>query len=207
MLPTDGTWRGLIPQRAGDFAYSNKLPWGGTFSFNDGPLIVRGKRLDGPAPKFTEIEPISGERALMGGISIPVFGCWEITGRYRNQELSFIVWVTPISGEKASPSQPPLPAAAPRRVRVNSEVEAESLVYLVTPELPHEAQVANVSGTVVLYGVIGIDGRPHGLRYVSGPPFLAQAAIDTVTWWQYRVNEENVEVETTIPVVFPASTN
>jgi len=113
--------------------------------------------------------------------------------------------VTPISGQKPSSPQPLLPATAPRRVRVNSEVEAESLVYLVTPELPHEAQVANVSGTVVLHGVIGIDGRLHDLRYVSGPPLLAQAAIDTVTWWQYRVNGENVEVETTIPVVFPAA--
>jgi hypothetical protein len=119
MLPTDGTWRGLIPQRAGDFAYSNKLPCGGIFSLNDGPLRVTGKRLDGLAPKFTEIEPISGERGLMGGISIPVFGCWKITGQYRNQELSFIVWVTPISGQKASSPQPLLPATAPLRVRVN----------------------------------------------------------------------------------------
>jgi len=182
MLPMDGTWRGLIPQRAGDFAYSNKLPWDGIFSFNDGPLKVTGKRLDGPALKFTEIEPISGERALVGGISIPVFGCWEITGQYRNQELSFIVWVTPISGQKPSSPQPLLPATAPRRVRVNSEVEVESPVYLVTPELPHEAQVANVSGTVVLHGVMGIDGRLHDLRSVSGPPLLAQAAIGTVTW-------------------------
>jgi hypothetical protein len=207
MLPIDGTWRGLIPQKPGDFAYSNKLPWGGTFSYKDGPLTVTGKRLDGPAPKFTEIEPISWEHEFMGGINIPVFGCWEITGQYRNQELSFVVWVTPISEQIASSRQQLAAEAAPRKIHVESEVEAESLVYRVTPELPHEAQVANVSGTVVLHAVIGIDGRPHDLRYVSGPSLLAQAAIDTVTWWQYRVNGDNLEVDTTISVVFPTRDN
>ena len=207
MLPTDGTWRGSIPQKPSDFAYSNKLPWGGTFSYNDGPLTVTGKRLDGPAPKFTEIEPISWEHEFMGGISIPVFGCWEITGQYRDQELSFVVWVTPISKQIASSPQPLAPEPALRKIHVDSEVAAESLVYRVTPELPHEAQVANVSGTVVLHAVIGIDGRPHDLRYVSGPSLLAQAAIDAVTWWQYRVDGDNVEVDTTIPIVFPTSDN
>jgi hypothetical protein len=67
--------------------------------------------------------------------------------------------------------------------------------------------VANFSGTVVLHAVIGIDGRPHDLQYVSGPTFPAQAAINTVTWWQYRVNNENVGVDTTIPVVFQDSNN
>ena len=76
-------------------------------------------------------------------------------------------------------------------------------MHRVTPETPHEAKVANISGTVVLDAVIGIDGRPYNLRYVSGPSILAQAAIDAVTFWQYRINEEDVEVDTTIPIVFP----
>ena len=32
VLPIDGTWRGFLPIKAGDYAYSNELPWGGTFS-------------------------------------------------------------------------------------------------------------------------------------------------------------------------------
>ena len=203
VLPIDGTWRGFRPTKAGDYAYSNKLPWGGTFSYRDGPLIVTGRRLDGPGPSFTEIEPISWERAFMGGINIPVFGCWEVAGKYNDHELRFVVWVTPIQAQNAQVSQDFLPPSKPRRVHLDSAVEEQSLVYRVTPETPHEAQVVNISGIVVLNAVIGIDGRPHDLRYVSGPPFLAQAAISTVTWWQYRVNGENQEVETTIPVVFP----
>jgi hypothetical protein len=104
LLPTDGTWRGTLPRKPGDFAYSNKLPWSGTFSYRDGPLTVTGKRLDGPAPSFTEIEEISGEHWFMGGIDIPVFGCWEITGHYKDGELSFVVWVTAVLEPESSSS-------------------------------------------------------------------------------------------------------
>ena len=43
VLPIDGTWRGTLSTKPGDYAYSNKLPWGGTFSYKDGPLMVTGK--------------------------------------------------------------------------------------------------------------------------------------------------------------------
>lgn len=206
VLPPDGTWRGLVPTKHGGYAYSNKLPWGGTFSYKDGPLVVTGRRLDGPAPSFTEIEPISGKGQFMGGISIPVFGCWEVTGQLKDHELRFVVWVTPVQQQSSQVSQDDLgPTSTPQRIGRDSETEAQSLVYRVTPEAPHEAKVANISGTVVLDAVIGIDGRPHNLRYVSGPTLLAKAAIDAVTWWQYRVDDENTEVDTTIAVVFPPS--
>jgi hypothetical protein len=31
----------------------------------------------------------------MTGINFPTVGCWEITGRYESDELTFIVWVAP----------------------------------------------------------------------------------------------------------------
>jgi hypothetical protein len=209
VLPMNGIWRGLTPKAFGEYAYSNKLPWGGAFSYKDknGPLMVTGRRLDGPAPSFTEMEPISGVHEMIGGINIPVFGCWEIIGRYNDEELSFTVWVAPLM-EPSDPetSQEPVEALPPpRRIQVDAETEATQLVYQVNPELPHEAQVADISGTVILEAVVGIDGRPRNLRYLSGPPLLAQAAIDAVTWWQYGVDEENTETLTTIPVVFPST--
>jgi hypothetical protein len=27
------------------------------------------------------------------GINFPTIGCWEITGRYENDALTFVVWV------------------------------------------------------------------------------------------------------------------
>ena len=225
LLPTNGIWRGSIPSKPGDFAYDNKLPWFRIpFSGRDGLLTITGKRLDGPAPSFTEIYESSAfpdGAMIMGGVSIPMFGCWEITGHYKDQKLSFTVWVTPLperklpSGESspAVSQKPSAPATAPRRVHVDSEAQEKSLVYSVTPEIPHEAQVANVSGTVVLHAVVNRDGRPGELKYVSGPPLLMQAAIEAATWRQYRVafaddkTDESVEVDTTIDVVFPPPHN
>jgi hypothetical protein len=225
LLPTDGIWRGPLPRKPGDFAYENKLPWfrlHPAFSEKDGPLTITGERLDGPAPYFTETyEGGSGllrdddNAMIMGGIEIPVFGCWKITGHYKDQELSFIVWVTPLrerelSSGESSPTisqGPTAPYTEPGRIHVDSEVQARSLFYRVAPQIPHEAQVANVSGTVVLHAVITGDGRARELQYVSGPPLLAQAAIDAVTWWRYWVTGEPVEVDTTIQVVFPPVNN
>jgi hypothetical protein len=94
VLPIDGTWRGSSPSIPGDlahFAYSNKLPWfrfHPAFSEKDGPLTITGKRLDGPASSFTEefyanAFPRDDDNAMiMGGVDIPSFGCWQITGHY-----------------------------------------------------------------------------------------------------------------------------
>ncbi|PYV95409.1 MAG: hypothetical protein DMG89_21555 [Acidobacteria bacterium] len=225
VLPLEGIWRGPIPREPGDFAYSNKLPWfrvHPAFSPNDGPLTIIGKRLDGAAPSFIETYeggaglPLDDDNAmLMGGIQIPVFGCWKITGHYKDQELSFIVWVVPLTEQKSRLGgstaevlpEPSISLPEPRRIHVDGAVQARSLVYRVVPELPHEAQVVKVSGNVVLHAVINRDGRVRHAQYLSGPPLLAQTAINAASWWQYVVTEENVEIDTTIEVAFPAVNN
>ncbi|MGD1024651.1 MAG: hypothetical protein ABR880_17830 [Candidatus Sulfotelmatobacter sp.] len=209
MLPLDGTWRAWQASQPGDFAYSNKLPWFRMhpgFSGKDGSLTVTGKRLDGPAPVFTETEETYGGTMIMGGIAFPVFGCWQVTGHDKDQELIFAVWVAPPAKQKqpvdvslpAAISEPPKPA--PRLIYVDAATQAKSLVYKVTPEIPPGVDVA---GTVLLHAVIGTDGRPRDLQYVSGPLQLLEAAIKAVTWWQYRVTGEAEEVDTMIEVAFP----
>jgi hypothetical protein len=32
---------------------------------------------------------------MLTGVEVPAAGCWEITGRYDQTELSFVVWVAP----------------------------------------------------------------------------------------------------------------
>jgi TonB family protein len=144
---------------------------------------------------------------MVCGIDIPAFGCWEITGHYMDQDLTFVVWVMPFV-EPESPSgvlsaQEPSPAYRNiRKIHVDPDVQKKSLVYEVTPQVPHEAQVIGVSGSVVLHAVIGEDGRVHEVQYRSGSPLLAQAAIDAVQWWQYMFTDEGVEVDTEIEVTF-----
>lgn len=223
-LPADGTWRGLVPSKPHEFAYDDKLPWfraHAGFSEKDGPLTVTGKRLDGPGPSFIEtFDSIAfhgdgGIAMIMGGISVPVFGCWEVIGHYLDEELTFTVWVTslPKQGQSSRASSPPTARkTVAHRIHVDAETQAASLVYSVIPKLPASAKTANVSGTVALHAIIGTNGRVNELSYISGPQLLVQAAMEAARWWQYRIaltsrdpsEAEEVEVDTTITVVFPA---
>lgn len=213
ILPIDGTWRGApVPPPDYAYAYSMKIPWfriHPAFSPKD-PLTITGKRLDGPAPSFSEVFwgnafPREEDNAMiMGGISIPTYGCWQITTQYRNQELTYTAWVVrgPQEGGSSAIPSTAQPSAS-RQIRVDGATEAKLLVYRTVPEIPPAAKAAGISGTVVLRAIIsGVDGRPRDLQYVSGPRVLASAAINSVKWWQYRIERINTDIETTIDVVF-----
>jgi hypothetical protein len=221
VLPVDGTWRGPYPGYSRDFVYDEKLQWFRTRAASSPksvPLIIKGKRLDGPAPSFIETNEAFDYNpgGIVGSISIPAYGCWEITGHYDDQEVRFTVWVTSLTAQETSshasspeilPEQPSLTAVVPR-IHVDGETTARSLVYKVLPETPRAARETNTYGTVVLHAVIGTDGMAHDLSYVSGPQPLLQAAMETVRWYKYRlpiVDEEPYiaeEVETTVAVLF-----
>jgi periplasmic protein TonB len=96
-------------------------------------------------------------------------------------------------------------AAAPRAVRVSSGVAEGLLIRQVRPQYPAPARAARIQGAVMLQATIGKDGAIQDLRLLSGHPLLAQAAIEAVRQWRYRpyrLNDEAVEVDTTIRVNF-----
>jgi hypothetical protein len=72
-------------------------------------LKVTGRRLDGDAPPLLTLrstnafvdQPIA---AMLSGVYVPTPGCWEITGEYKGQKLSFVVWVQPVRQVKPVPS-------------------------------------------------------------------------------------------------------
>jgi hypothetical protein len=110
MLPNNGIWhvlpidsKGRIAHAARDIAeYSQKLAWYREgYDWHSDPqrdrpmLKVTGERQDAPAPPLeahanavTDSPPY-----IMVGIGIPTVGCWKITGRFEDTELSFLVWV------------------------------------------------------------------------------------------------------------------
>jgi hypothetical protein len=104
LLPRDGTWNGLPHYRPTDTAFRNKLFWWreGYDVHNYQPnLKVTGKRLDSPAPPLATDEHANGSWTndrdlpfIVSGINIPTLGCWKITGRLEDGELSFVIWVT-----------------------------------------------------------------------------------------------------------------
>jgi len=79
-------------------------------------LTITGRRIDGPAPPLmvmprsrpngapaqatNVILDDSGRGAMLTGIYVPTPGCWEITGDYEGDKLSFVVWVVPIEPSK-----------------------------------------------------------------------------------------------------------
>lgn len=94
---------------------------------------------------------------------------------------------------------------APSSVRLPSRIVEGYLVYKNIPQYPVIPKNMGIEGTVVLEATISKVGSIENLRVVSGPPMLRQAAIDAVKTWRYRpylLNQQPVEVETTVSVIF-----
>jgi protein TonB len=100
---------------------------------------------------------------------------------------------------------PKVKAAVPKKVNISAGVAVGMLLQKTQPVYPPIAKAARVSGTVVLQATISRTGSIENLRVVSGPAMLQQAALDAVKSWRYRpylLNNEPVEVETTVNVIF-----
>ena len=97
MLPPDGRWDQL--------ALGEKVFWWSA-NYNvdqeEMPdLTITARRLDGPAPDYLTNEatnashPSFGRTAMLVGVTLGGPGCWEVSGTYRGQTLTFVVWVQP----------------------------------------------------------------------------------------------------------------
>ncbi|SRR5216684_3919054 len=101
-LPVNGTWRGLPHFTPSDPTFRQKLAFGREgYDWHTEPqprLKVTGKRLDSPAPPLLSDRANNGwikpeQTFMVTGINFPTLGCWEITARYQDDELTFVVWV------------------------------------------------------------------------------------------------------------------
>ena len=100
---------------------------------------------------------------------------------------------------------PKVKAAPPKKVNISAGVAVGMLIQKTHTVYPPIAKAARVSGTVILQATISKQGTIQGLKVVSGPAMLQQAALDAVRTWRYRpylLNNEPVEVDTTINVIF-----
>jgi uncharacterized protein YceK len=100
-LQTNGVWTGLPHNPEG---YSQKIPWWREgYIWNEEPepaLVVTGERLDAKVPPLNASKANGAYAddmgsAMMMGVDFPTLGCWKITGKYKDAELSFVVWVAP----------------------------------------------------------------------------------------------------------------
>jgi len=97
-------------------------------------------------------------------------------------------------------TKPPRP-----QTLVVSHLDEGMLIRRVQPVYPHVALITRTQGKVVLSALISTHGEIEGLRVISGPPLLAQSAIDAVRQWRYRpyiLNGSPIEVQTEVTVNF-----
>lgn len=96
-----GVWEALPHNPEG---YTQKVFWwrdGYVWTEEPEPVLtVTGERLDAPAPPLHASEATNASAsdigsAMLVGVDMPTLGCWKITGKYRDTELSFVVWVAP----------------------------------------------------------------------------------------------------------------
>jgi hypothetical protein len=64
----------------------------------EGPLTIEGRRLDAPAPPLrADIPPGYGETGFQAaGLIFPSEGCWEVTGKVGQTELTFVTLVVKV---------------------------------------------------------------------------------------------------------------
>lgn len=95
-LPASGSWRQL--------ALGEKFWWWSEeFILSEDytpDLTVTARRLDGPAPEFHVTEATNGyhptfDLAMLIGVQLASSGCWEFTGRYKDRQLTLVIWVPP----------------------------------------------------------------------------------------------------------------
>jgi protein TonB len=102
-------------------------------------------------------------------------------------------------------TQPTVKVTASKPVAISSGVATGMLINSTPPVYPPIAKTARVAGAVELHATISTNGTIKDLQVVSGPVMLRQAAVDAVRSWRYqpyKLNNQPVEVETTINVLF-----
>ena len=111
-LPVNGMWS-IGHYSPTESAFRQKLLWYRRgYNVREEPkpgLIVTGKRLDGPAAPLDVDGPHGAwgsghpeESFMTVGLNIPTTGCWEITGQYGVDKLSFVVWVEDRTRDRAA---------------------------------------------------------------------------------------------------------
>lgn len=106
LLQPDGRWHGLGPRHG----FRDKLWWYST-AFEVGmesQLKITGRRLDGQSPP-ARISRTTNAQGMAGGglamlmlVEFPSAGCWQLTGEFKGQQLTFVVETTASVSDPAS---------------------------------------------------------------------------------------------------------
>jgi hypothetical protein len=145
-ITAGGIWSSLPHYTPDDPRFRQKLfRWHEGYDWrkeNPPELTVRGIRLDAAAPPIDMDEHannagISDAVAMVVGIFIPTVGCWQITGEYHGEELTYVVWVSD------------------RRQSFDStDCSPNELLALIRPDDPAYADAMELAQTLQAHGVV-----------------------------------------------------
>jgi len=102
-------------------------------------------------------------------------------------------------------SRPTVTTVPLKPVSISAGVAVGLLIKKTEPTYPPIAKSARVAGTVVVQATISKSGAVTNLHVVSGPAMLRQSALEAVRTWRYRpykLNNDPVDVDTTVNVIF-----
>ncbi len=99
-LPVSGTWSGLPHDTPGTFRQKLQF-WRQAYDPRTElrpDFTVSGRRIDAPAGPLLIAGRGNGswtknDQFIMTGLNFPAIGCWEITGRFESDELTFVIWI------------------------------------------------------------------------------------------------------------------
>jgi TonB family protein len=114
-----------------------------------------------------------------------------------------VVFQLPPSTPEAGTSAPA--ARTEEAVKLAPDVAGKLLALRVEPQYPDEALAARIQGTVGVRVIVDRTGKVMRARVFSGPPELAQAAVDAVKQWTFRPYAPNgtpTDFETTAAIDF-----
>jgi protein TonB len=88
-----------------------------------------------------------------------------------------------------------------------SQLEPLQLIRGAAPVYPAIAKARSITGTVVVQGTVGKDGKvsPSSLQFISGPPVFKDAAFEALRQYQFKpakLNGQAIEQVTQIKLVF-----
>lgn len=141
------------------------------------------------------------QSAVVGGIGDPN----GVPGMLISEIIGPVVRAIPRPVAEPTPVvRNPVPTAETKPPRITQLQMAEP-IQRTQPIYPAIARAARIAGKVELMGVLGVDGRIHEVKVLSGHPLLVKAAVDAVMQWVYRptiLNGQPVEVQAPIQVNF-----
>jgi TonB family protein len=86
-----------------------------------------------------------------------------------------------------------------------SQLEPLQLIRSAQPVYPPIAKSRSITGTVIVQGTVGKDGKVTNLQFISGPPIFKDAAFEAVRQYQFKpakLNNQAIDQVTQVKLIF-----